>query len=1124
MNMKRTIFNIWQNGGIRLALCTLLMGLSTTVCAQTDDDEEVEETETGIKQPKRNVTALAAYPLMTLRGMVTDQATGKPLAGIQLHSLGNSRYTAMTDEDGSFTIKVPVFTTSLYVHAPQYLSLQVPVVAGDSTQTVAVRMLSDKFQPMYGTETEYTAARTAQINRFGVTVDGEIANKLGADVHSIMHSAAVDGGASMFIRGLNSITSDAQPLVVIDGIEQDMQRNRVSLHDGQFNNMLANISPDDIEKVTVLKNATALYGARGANGVILIETKRGHSMATRIDANISVGYQLLPQLPTMMNATQYRTYASELIGTLPDADEFRGIRFLNDDPTGYYYNTYHNNTDWTDYAYRKALTQNYSINVQGGDDVGMYNLSVGYVKAENTLKESAFDRMNVRFNTDISILWNLSTKFDISIARTNNSVFDDGMPADFEAGTVTSPSALVLIKSPLLTPYQYNSVVGGFTSLLSDYDNILESSHYPASFNRTSMSLANPVAILENGEGDNKNKAENTYFNVHVAPTYVMGRYFKLNGDISYTLNRNAQRYYRPYTGVPPFQIAGLGTVYSMVMSMFAKEQNFVAKAQLDWNRQFGEHTLTAFVGARYNYFSFDNSDLSTEYTSQQNDKNPVLSHSSGFPGVDGVNDVWKTIQWYANVDYNYMNRYFATLSLMTEANSRFGENADGLSLFGVKWAVFPSVQLGWVLTNESWFPKTSAVNYLKVNAGFDVSGNDNISNYAARTSFSTVKYNYVANGIQLTNIGNDKIQWETTKKMNVGLQAYLLNNRLGLSFDYFIHKTDNLLTLKSFSNPIGGINRYWSNGGKLQNTGFEAAFSFKPVVTKDWRVEIGASAGHYKNEVKQLPDGDYTSSVYGDNNILTSVGNPVAVFYGYKTAGVFATDASAAVPDGSPSGTLHPSPSTPNLTPITYLYMEDNAGNHHDFKAGDVHFVDLNGDGKIDQQDKTIIGDPNPDLYGNIFATVNWKNLTLNIGLNYSLGNDVYNYQRSVLNSGATFYNQQVAETGRWRYEGQQAELPRAVYGDPMGNNRFSDRWIEDGSYLRLKTVNLTYQVPVPGSWTWLQGLSVWAEAQNLLTLTKYLGSDPEFSVSNSVFYQGIDCGNLAQGRAFTLGLKINL
>ena len=465
------------------------------------------------------------------------------------------------------------------------------------------------------------------------------------------------------------------------------------------------------------------------------------------------------------------------------------------------------------------------------------------------------------------------------------------------------------------------------------------------------------------------------------------------------------------------------------------------------------------------------------------------------------------------------MNRYFLTLSLLGEGNSRFGENADALKLFGVKWALFPSVQLGWVLTNESWFPKSRAVDYLRLNVGYDISGNDNISNYAAYTSFSAVRFLYDAIGEQLTNIGNDEIQWERTKKLNVGLQGYFLDNRLGVKFDYFLHKTDNLLTLKNFSTPIAGITRYWSNGGKLENQGFETTVTVKPVVTKDLNIELGASIGHYRNKVTELPDDNliyvggvknaqgYTSSAYGDNNIATIVGQPVSMFYGYQTAGVFATDAEAKAAGNG-----------------TYLYMEDNAGIRHNFVAGDVHFIDQNGDGKIDECDKTIIGNPNPDIYGNIFLTATWKNFTLNVGFNYSLGNDVYNYQRMILNSGSNFYNQQVAEVSRWRYEGQVTDIPRAYYGDPMGNNRFSDRWIEDGSYLRMKTLSLSYRIPVPGSWTWLQGMSVWAEAQNLFTLTKYVGSDPEFSARTSVYYQGIDSGNLAQSRSVTLGLKINL
>ena len=1099
--MKRKYINDIQKHGLRLSLCAISLGLCPTAFAQSEN--EGDEVEMSIKKPTRERVVKDKFATTMLHGVVVDQVSKKPLAGIQLKVLGYDRYSAMTGADGKFTIKVPEFATTLFVHSPSFMSQQVAINAKDSEKDIQVFMMQEKFRPMYSEGTTYTAQAGFDAEAKDVTIESDIENILGADVRTVTRSAAPGIGATMFVRGLSSINANAQPLIVVDGVEQDMQQNRLSLHSGQINNILANIAPEDIASVKVLKNATALYGARGGNGVILITTKRGKSMATRIDANISAGVSLVPQLPTMMNASQYRNYATEILGTVPEninRDTPISFRFLNDDPNNYYYHTYHNDTDWTDYVFDTAMTQNYNINVQGGDDIGMYNLSVGYVKAESTAKNNDFDRMNVRFNTDINILYNLNTKFDISISRTNSKVFDDGAMEDLSAGAITSPTFLSLIKAPIVSPYQYNAIIGGFTSLLCDYDDIYSQLG-------SGYGLANPVAILNNANGDNKNKAENTYFNVRVEPTWTINNSLSLTSMFSYTLDRNSQRYHRPFVGVPSFEISNLGTVTSMAASLFSKEINVVSDTHIDWKHQYGKHNLAAFGGFKYTYFSFDDNNLKTEYNSTTNDKNPALSASSGYQHIKGNNDVWKNLQWYGNVDYNYMNRYFASVSLSAEANSRFGAKSGDLDLCGVAWALFPSVQLGWVMTNESWFPHNAGINYLRVNAGYDMSGNDDISNYAARTSLSAVRFNYNAIGLQLTNIGNDEIKWETNHKFNVGLQAYMLNNRLGVDFNYYVNKTKDLLTLQTFKNPIGGINNYWTNGGEIKNEGFELSVTTKPVVTRNWNVEVGASVGHYANKVTKLPDGDYTSSVYGDNNILTSVGNPVGLFYGYKTAGVFATDAEAkaAGKDG-------------------YLYMEDNAGIRNDFKAGDVHFIDQNNDGKISELDKVVIGDPNPDIYGNIFATINYKNLTLTMGWNYSLGNDVYNYQRSILNSGSTFYNQQVAEVAHWRYEGQQTDYPRLAYGDPMGNNRFSDRWIEDGSYLRLKTLNLSYKVPVPGSWTWLQGLTIWAQANNLLTFTKYLGSDPEFSIGNGVLYQGIDCGNIAQGRSFQCGVKINL
>lgn len=1117
---SNNIFNILQSKGLRLFLCTLAMTCATTSYAQDDMDEEEVVT---VKTPKRKI--VDKNPTIMVKGTIYDFATKKPLAGVRVQTLNDSRYTAMTDAEGQFTIKVPTFATALYVQAPRYMSQQVGIKANDEKQNVVVNMISGNFADMYENGTTYTAESSIISEGNRVTIDEEISQKLGADVRTTMHSGNLDNGASMYIRGINSLNANAQPLVIVDGVELDMQRGRYSLHQGDIFNMLSTISPEDIDKVTVLKNATALYGARGGNGVILIETKRGHSLATRIDVKMSGEVSLLPSTPTMMNATQYRNYAVEQLGTIEKVQKAQAsattmfnFKFLNDNPQAYGYQNYHNDTDWTKDMYRTGITQNYSINVQGGDDVGMYNLSVAYVQAQKNISNANFNRINVRFNTDIQILDNIETKFDMSFSKTNARLYDDGFAANLSKTPITSPTNLALIKSPLLNPYQYNQNINGFTELLSEADDLFLVENGRTKFGED-LSLSNPYSLNQNADGDRKNKNENTFFNVTITPKWNITNELSLSSHFSYYLNRNSQAYYRPNLGMSSFDIEGLGTVYSKTASIFSKETNVISNTHLDWAKKFGAHDVNLMGGFRYNIFAYDNSELASDYQREGvDDKNPQVGVSTNiYSSVAGVDDEWKNMQWYVSGDYNYANKYFATVSLLAESNSRFGKNADGgVKAFGTKWAIFPSVQFGWVLSNEPWFPKSNIYNYVQMHAGFDVSGNDDISNYAAQTAFSSVRYNNKLTGLQLTNVGNDEVKWETTQKWNAGFKVNFFDNRLGINFDYFLHNTSNLLSLKSFTNPIGGINNYWVNDGNLRNQGVEFGISGKPIATKEWQLEVGATLAHYKNTLTALPektftdgarkftDGTYISSIYGDNNIITTVGNSVGMFYGYKTLGVYSTTEEAKA---------------------SSLHMVDETGAKVNFEAGDVKFVDMNRDGVIDENDKTIIGDPNPDIYGNIFGKLTYKRFTLNFAFNYSIGNDVYNYQRSILNSGSTLYNQQVAEIDHWRYEGQITNLPKLAFGDPKGNNRFSDRWIEDGSYLRLKSLGISYKVPIPQAWeAWLQGVTVWGEARNLFTLTRYTGEDPEFSISNSHFYQGIDCGNLSLSRSFTLGLKVNL
>jgi hypothetical protein len=397
-------------------------------------------------------------------------------------------------------------------------------------------------------------------------------------------------------------------------------------------------------------------------------------------------------------------------------------------------------------------------------------------------------------------------------------------------------------------------------------------------------------------------------------------------------------------------------------------------------------------------------------------------------------------------------------------------------------------------------------IDHLKIRAGIDIKGNDDIDPYAWNPYFISVKYMDRANGIILGNIGNPKIQWETTASLHAGVDAGIFNERLILSADIFTAKTSDLLFLDTLP-ELAGSGYFWNNGGEMSNKGFEFTARAKVMNLENLQWEIGAGIGHYKNEILSLPGNDYTTSIYGAD-ILTSVGRPAGLFYGYKTEGILANEFEAGDAD---------------------LKIVDADGSEHYFMAGDVRFVDHFRDGIIDENDRQVIGDPNPDFYGSFDSRLSYRNLSLDVFFTYSYGNDVYNYLRRTLESGIYqedgYYfwtNQSSAMVSRWISEGQETGQPRATFEDPMGNARFSDRWIEDGSYLKLKSLKLSYEIPLKGMI--IEGLNVWIAANNLWTLTPYLGRDPESSAGNAVLYQGIDRGLIPQTRTYFIGLKMNL
>ena len=1098
MNFKNIIsINTWLgrrsllHGALFMGLMAFPVGLS----AQSYDDLEEEEEEA----PAARKVAIQKkqYETRTVKGIVLDAATQKPVPGAIVRAADIDGYSALTEDDGTYELRLPVFSTAVYVTTPDYNPVRIGLVKDERQRQIELypTTFTAEYQAQTTARNDYTASDFKYTN--AVNIKDEIQNQLGAYVHTVNRNGTPGIGSVMFMQGLNSLEVNAQPLIVIDDVIIEQQYGRTLLHDGFYNDILSNLNPADIEKVTVLRNGTALYGAKGANGVILIQTRRNKSMATRITANISAGVVLEPKYIDVMGAEQYRGYASELLKTTNTTN--RTFKFLNEDPNYYYYTQYHQNTDWKDYVYRTSMTQNYGINVEGGDNVANYNLSVGYTNQQSTLKNNGMGRLNVRFNTDISLTQKLDVRFDASFSNLTRNLRNDGAPESYDEGTPTSPAFLAYVKSPFISPYSYGR------GMLSDshFDTEQETylSEAMAKYNNYNWQLGNPATILEYSEAENKNRFENSMLNLTITPKYKFNQHLSLSEHFSYNLVNSFEKYYIPINGTPDYYVSSLGGYrQNEVRSLASKQNSVMSDTRLDWQNRYGAHFVHLFAGARINWESYTTS-AQVGYNTGS-DKTPFMSGSLKDKSVDGLNENWNSLAWYAQAEYNYRGRYFLQGNLTAEGSSRFGTDAGDVKAFGAPWGIFPGIQAAWVMTNEPWMAGVKGIDYLRLSAGYDVSGNDDIDYFAARSYFRAQQFLHAISGLAFEGIGNTTIQWETTHRLNVGLESSFINNRLALSLNYFRSRTNNLLTMQKLG-FLSGLDQNWSNGGKLQNEGFDVSATVKVLALKDWQWQLGASAGHYKNKITELPDNvNYQdNSVYGAT-IRTQVGQAANLFYGYRTRGVFAT--------------------TEDATAANLYLLDANGIDKNYFEAGDVWFEDLDGDHEITEADRTVIGDPNPDIYGNIFTSVAWKHLKLDVRFNYSLGNDVYNYMRSQLEGGSRFMNQTTAMERRWMVEGQQTDIPRITFQDPMGNSRFSDRWIEDGSYLRLKSVTLSYDLPLKSEY--IQGVQFWLQGNNLLTFTKYLGSDPEFSMTSSVIGQGIDLGRLGQSRSIVAGVKINL
>lgn len=990
---------------------------------------------------------MAAQNSLQIKGIVTSTECMQGQPGARI-SLDGVQQMVMTDEKGQFAISVPSGDVTLTVTAP---GCQSQKVALKGRSNLNVHLLSEAPEPL------------DKMNLQGEALAIKESGEPGAATH-------------LFVNGLHSVHLSSQPLYLVDGVVWDMQDNGVSSIDGYMSNPLNLIDEDDIERVEVLKNGSAIWGAKAAGGVISITTKRAHDMATRIEAIASTGAMLKFDAMPVMGASDYRLYATDVMRGMKTEDVSR-LLFTNDDPTRLSYYDTHNNTDWLSLVNRTALLQRYGINVAGGDDRALYRFSIGYTKNESNIDGADFGRLNIRFNSDIFLTKKFSVASDIYYANTDAHIASGGL------NDTSSPYYLALAKSPLYAPYQRNAK-GVVTSRVSDVDE---------------LNMTNPIAII----GDRTPDVSKQRFVIALKPKYVFNDRFSLSSVLSFLWDKENQDSFLPDHGVTNMPLKNTnGEVYAIglneVRNLMARQTSLSAQVLADWQILKGwRHEFAVQGGMRFNNSSYRFT-AGRGYNTGSDFMKALSNTNSQLRWITGDSYTDRDLAWYAQGNYSLLHRYSLDASAAIQTSSRYGKEASGLKMAGVAWMPTFMVQATWNLGAEKWMNSLNGLD-AKLRLAWSQTGNDMIPVNAVRTTLHSAALAQNAVGNVIATIGNDGLKWETTRQWNIGLDLSFFNHRWNVSADYYSSVTSDLISQRSLAQE-SGLDMYWANGGKLKNTEFSIATDVRAVDHKDWKLSFSGALSHYSNKVTALPEGSFTTDIAGAQ-ILTAVGHPVGVFYGYKTAGVYSTAADAAAAG---------------------LSVKNFNGSLTPFGAGDMAFVDNCADGVIDDRDRVVIGNPNPDFFGNIQATLSWKRFTLTPVMTFSVGGDVYNALRAQLESGSSLCNQTDAMRNRWTVDGQTTSVPRATYGDPMGNARFSDRWIEDGSYLRMKSVTLSYDIPFKSAM--LQNIRVWASVSNLFTITKYLGADPESALSSAVLSQGIDAGLTPQSRSIVFGVKVNL
>lgn len=995
----------------------------------------------------------------TISGKVTDSRSGETIIGATVSTVDNAK-GVVTNYDGEFKINVKSLPVKLNISFTGYKSQSLTVYDDEEEVNIQLTekrsLLNDVVVVGYGSQSRtqltgsvITVNSDVFENSTSATLDGALSGQV-AGLNVTASSGQPGAASSIRIRGGNSVNASNEPLYVVDGFIyfKDAANSGTGLGsiEGSLN-PLSTINPNDIESIEVLKDisATAIYGSRGANGVILITTKKGKigDKKAHISYNYNIGVSQATKKLSLLNATEWagfqKTYFSNKAGYTDSEIAALG-----------------RGTDWQDAVLRNALQQTHELSINGAGDKSRYAFSANYTDQDGIIINSGFQRYNFHTNLEWELLPGLKFGVNATYGRSKQSglttteeqVFNS---SPFSAG-ITNSFVYALLMPPTVSVYNPDGTYN-FTN------------PYEYAYFALADHAANPLYDLKESVAENINN----YLLSNVWASYKIGD-FTLKATVGLNSETLTQNYFSgAYTslGLATEGIGGVGNRQSDVW-----QQEYTATYTKDINER---HHLDALVGFTRQNTTSTFSNIRTNHFTNETLKHNNLGDGSGiYTPRTGISES-SLNSFIARVNYSLHDRYNATATFRADNSSRFAKKH--------RWGYFPSLGLSWNIDKEKFLQNADRLDYLKLRLTGGVVGNQEIADYAFNTSYNTGSYAGTSS-YNKENTANENLKWETTASYNLGVDFGILNGRLGFVIDAYFKKTSDLL----LNVPMGfasGVTSQIQNVGNVENKGIELAVNATLIKTRRVSWTVAANAAHNSNRITDMGTTDNVIQGSSNQQILRK-GEPLGSFYGLQFAGI--------VQQGEDVSQL---PTVNGLTP----------------KAGDIKYIDVNGDKRIDGNDRQILGSIQPKLTYGINSQFSYRHFDASVVFSGSYGNKLFNALGRRLEQTGDSYNVLSTVKDSWTPTNASHTLPLASTSRPF--SYIDSRYVQDASYFKLRNLTIGYRLPLPK--TFPLGVRLYATASNLFTLTSYRGYDPEVS-------SGTDAGAYPASRSFVFGVNLTL